>query len=219
MPALQSVGVKDLINGPEAFTPDGNFILGEAPAVKGFFVGCGFNAFGIAAGGGAGWALAAWIADGKAPMDLWPVDIRRFGAHHASADWVRRRTLELYGKHYTVAWPFEEHDSARPLRTSTLYGRLQARGACFGEKMAWERAQLVRPAGRRAKGRVRLRPAKLVHACRQRTSRRAWDGRFVRSKFLCKIHHLRHRCGNRADMDLRRQRGQAARFPSPTPRC
>ncbi len=139
VPALQDAGIKDLVNGPEAFTPDGNFILGEAPQLRNFFVGCGFNAFGIAAGGGAGRALAEWIDGGEAPFDLWPVDIRRFGSHHANQDWVRTRTLELYGKHYTVAWPFEEHESARPTRTSALYDRLKEGGACFGEKMGWER--------------------------------------------------------------------------------
>ncbi len=139
VPALESVGARDLINGPEAFTPDGNFILGEAPGTKGFFVGAGFNAFGIASAGGAGWALAEWIAGGGAPMDLWAVDIRRFGAHHGDGEWVRTRTLELYGKHYAVSWPFEEHASGRPLRTLALYGRLGQAGACFGEKMGWER--------------------------------------------------------------------------------
>ena len=139
VPALASVGVRELINGPESFTPDGNFILGEAPEVKGFFVGAGFNAFGIAAGGGAGKALAEWIVEGEPPMDLWVVDIRRFGKHHRSDDWVRARTLELYGKHYTIGWPHEEHRSGRPLARSPLYGELERAGACFGEKFGWER--------------------------------------------------------------------------------
>ncbi|MCP4329347.1 MAG: FAD-dependent oxidoreductase [Alphaproteobacteria bacterium] len=147
VPALATAGVKDLINGPEAFTPDGNFILGEAAEVSNFFVGCGFNAFGIASGGGAGRALAEWIAGGEAPFDLWPVDIRRFGSHHGDPNWVRERTLELYGKHYAMAWPFEEHESARPVRTSALYRRLKDQGACFGEKMAWERPNWFAPEG------------------------------------------------------------------------
>ncbi|WP_395680579.1 glycine cleavage T C-terminal barrel domain-containing protein, partial [Inquilinus sp.] len=119
--------------------PDGNFILGEAPELRGFYVGAGFNAFGIASGGGAGKALAEWIVGGEPPYDLWPVDIRRFGRAQADVDWVRKRTLELYGKHYTIAWPNEEHASARPLRRSPLYDRLKAQGACFGEKLGWER--------------------------------------------------------------------------------
>jgi sarcosine dehydrogenase len=139
VPALQTAGVKQLINGPESFTPDGNFILGEAPEQQGIFIGAGFNAFGIASGGGAGMALAEWVAKGAAPFDLWPVDIRRFGAVHRSTDWVRSRTMEAYGKHYTIAWPGEEMASARPTRRSPLYAHLQAAGAVFGEKLGWER--------------------------------------------------------------------------------
>lgn len=139
VPALETAGVKQLLNGPESFTPDGNFILGEAPELKNFFVGAGFNAFGIASGGGAGMALAEWVAKGEPPYDLWPVDIRRFGRPHFDTDWVRTRTLEAYGKHYTLAFPFEEHSSGRPCRKSPLYDRLKAQGACFGEKLGWER--------------------------------------------------------------------------------
>ncbi len=139
VPAMQTAGIKQLINGPESFTPDGNFILGEAPELRNFFVGAGFNAFGIASGGGAGMALAEWVAKGQAPFDLWPVDIRRFGRVHGAVDWVRARTAEAYGKHYTIAWPSEEHTSARPARRSPLYAHLKAQGACFGEKLGWER--------------------------------------------------------------------------------
>lgn len=140
VPALAEAGIKQFINGPESFTPDGNFILGEAPELRGFFVGAGFNAFGIASAGGAGMALAEWVAKGEPPFDLWPVDIRRFGRPHADTDWVRARTLEMYGKHYTIAWPGEEHESARPCRRSPLYQQLKDAGACFGEKLGWERA-------------------------------------------------------------------------------
>lgn len=139
VPKLQEVGVKQLLNGPESFTPDGNFILGEAPELRNFFVGAGFNAFGIASGGGAGMALAEWVAKGEPPYDLWPVDIRRFGRPHFDTDWVRKRTYEAYGRHYTMAWPHEEYTSGRPARRSALYDRLKAQGACFGEKLGWER--------------------------------------------------------------------------------
>ncbi len=139
VPAMQTAGIKQFINGPESFTPDGNFILGEAPEVRGIFVGAGFNAFGIASGGGAGMALAEWVAKGEPPYDLWPVDIRRFGKNTLDTNWVRTRTLEAYAKHYTMAWPFEEHRSGRPLRRSPLYERLKAQGASFGEKLGWER--------------------------------------------------------------------------------
>jgi 4-methylaminobutanoate oxidase (formaldehyde-forming) len=136
---MQSVGIKQFINGPESFTPDGNFILGEAPETRGVFVGAGFNAFGIAAGGGAGMALAEWVAKGEPPFDLWPVDIRRFGRNAMDTGWIRARTLEAYAKHYTMAWPFEEYKSGRRLRRSPLYDRLKSQGACFGEKLGWER--------------------------------------------------------------------------------
>ncbi|MCM2473308.1 FAD-dependent oxidoreductase [Rhizobium sp. CG5] len=139
VPALETAGIKQLLNGPESFTPDGNFILGEAPELKNFFVGAGFNAFGIASGGGAGMALAEWVHKGEPPYDLWPVDIRRFGRPHFDTDWVRTRTLEAYGKHYTLAFPHEEYSSGRPCRKSPLYDRLKAQGACFGEKLGWER--------------------------------------------------------------------------------
>jgi 4-methylaminobutanoate oxidase (formaldehyde-forming) len=147
VPALEHAGIKQFINGPESFTPDGNFILGEAPEVRGIYVGAGFNAFGIASGGGAGMALAEWVAKGEPPYDLWPVDIRRFGKHQRDENVVRTRTLEAYAKHYTMAWPFEEYRSARPLRRSPLYELLKAQGACFGEKLGWERPNWFAAAG------------------------------------------------------------------------
>ncbi len=147
VPALETAGIKTLTNGPESFTPDGNFILGEAPELKNFFIGAGFNAYGIAAGGGAGMALAEWVAKGEAPFDLWPVDIRRFGRPHFDTDWVRSRTVEAYSKHYTMAWPHEEHSSGRPCRKSPLYDTLLEKGACFGEKLGWERPNWFAPKG------------------------------------------------------------------------
>lgn len=147
VPALADVGINKLINGPEAFTPDGYFLLGEAPEVRNYFVGAGFNAFGIAAAGGAGWALAEWIVNGEPPYDLWPVDIRRFSHAQRDSRWISNRTLEMYGKHYTMAWPHEEHESGRPLRRSPLYEHLRGHGACFGEKMAWERPNWFAPEG------------------------------------------------------------------------
>src|SRR5690606_13883283 len=138
VPALETAGVKQLINGHESFTPDGNFILGEAPELRGFYVGCGFNAFGIASAGGAGRALAEWIVAGEPPMDLWPVDIRRFGLPHDDDLWVLSRTLELYGKHYTIAWPGEEHGSGRRLPRPPLCDRLRDAGAGVGEPVGSE---------------------------------------------------------------------------------
>ena len=145
VPALETAGVKQMINGPESFTPDGNFILGLAPECSNMFVGAGFNAFGIASGGGAGWVLAQWVADGEAPLDLWVVDIRRFSSLHRDRNWVRDRTLEAYGKHYTIGFPHEEYVTGRPRIVSPLYERLKAHRVVFGSKLGWERPNWFAP--------------------------------------------------------------------------
>ncbi len=145
MPALETAGIKQMINGPESFTPDGNFILGSAPECANMFVGAGFNAFGIASGGGAGWVLAQWVVSGEAPMDLWVVDIRRFSGLHQDRDWVCERTLEAYGKHYTIGFPHEEYDTGRPRIISPLYERLKDHRAVFGSKLGWERPNWFAP--------------------------------------------------------------------------
>jgi len=147
VPALGQAGIKQMINGLESFTPDGNWIIGEAPELANVFIGAGFNAFGIASAGGAGMALAEWVADGEPPFDLWPVDLRRFGRNHRDPAWVRTRTLEAYARHYTIAWPAEEFQSGRPLRRSPLYDRLAAKGAVFGEKLGFERPNWFAQAG------------------------------------------------------------------------
>jgi sarcosine dehydrogenase len=147
IPALETAGIKSMINGPESFTPDGNFILGRAPELDNFYVAAGFNAFGIASGGGAGWVLAEWVASGEAPLDLWVVDIRRFSELHKDRDWVAARTLEAYGKHYAIGFPHEEYASGRPCITSPLYERLKRRGAVFGSKLGWERPNWFAPDG------------------------------------------------------------------------
>ena len=147
VPALENTGVRTLTNGPESFTPDGNFILGEAPEIQNFFVGAGFNAYGIASGGGAGKALADWVVNGEQPMDLWSADIRRFSSLHNDKAWVRERTIEACSKHYDMAWPFEEYKSGRPRLTSPLYDRLQKHNASFGSKLGWERPNWFAPAG------------------------------------------------------------------------
>jgi sarcosine dehydrogenase len=147
VPALEHTGIKKMINGPESFTPDGNFMLGAAPELKNFYVGAGFNAFGIASGGGAGWVLADWVAKDEAPMDLWVVDIRRFSDLHKDRKWTSERTLEAYGKHYTVGFPHEEYESGRPRIVSPLYERLQKLNACFGSKLGWERPNWFAPYG------------------------------------------------------------------------
>jgi len=146
-PCLETAGVSRLVNGPEAFTPDGNAIMGPAPELENCFVAAGFNAFGIAAGGGAGRMMAEWIVDGEPSLDLWPLDIRRFGQYHRSTKYIVERTKEIYGKHYTISWPFEEHVSSRGIKRSALYFLLKEKGAAFGAKFGWERANWFAPEG------------------------------------------------------------------------
>ncbi len=143
VPALATAGVRQLINGPESFTPDGHFILGEAPELRNFYVGAGFNAFGIAAAGGAGMALARLVGEHEPPFDLGPVDIRRFGAPHRNRDWVRRRTNGAYATHYTLAGAGGENMVARPYRQLVLHDELESSGGRFGENLGWERVDWI----------------------------------------------------------------------------
>jgi len=146
-PCLEKAEIKMLLNGPESFTPDGNFILGEAPELRNYFVCAGFNSAGIANSGGAGRLVAEWIAQGEPSTDVWEVDIRRFGACTGNRKALAERTGETLGLHYAMRWPRQELETARPLRTSPLYDILAAKGAEFGNKNGWERANYFRPPG------------------------------------------------------------------------
>ena len=140
VPAFAGAEVTRIINGPEAFTPDGEFMMGEAPGVRGFFVAAGFNAYGIAAGGGVGKVLAEWIVDGQPSLDVWRMDIRRFGPQYTHAAHTIARSTEALARRYgAVSLPFEEWDTARGFRLSPLYSRLVDLGAVLGEKGGWER--------------------------------------------------------------------------------
>jgi len=139
IPALANANFVKFVNGPESFTPDNNFIIGETPTVHGCFVAAGFNSAGIACAGGAGKVLAEWIVGGAAPMDLWSVDIRRFTAQQNNRTFLRARVAEVLGLHYQMAWPNREMETARNIRKTPLYDRLAAAGACFGQKNGWER--------------------------------------------------------------------------------
>ncbi len=140
LPALETARIRRQVNGPESFTPDTRYILGEAPELRGFFVAAGFNSVGIASAAGAGKALAEWIVEGRPTMDLWDVDIRRFAAWQANPRYLRDRTVEALGLLYAMHWPFRQVETARPVRRSVLHDRLAARGACFGVVAGWERA-------------------------------------------------------------------------------
>ena len=139
-PCLETAEIKMLLNGPESFTPDGNFILGEAPELRNYFVCAGFNSSGIANSGGAGRLMAEWIVGGEPSTDLWDVDIRRFGPFTGNRRALAERTAETLGLHYAMRWPRQELETVRPLRTSPLYDFLAAKGAEFGSRNGWERA-------------------------------------------------------------------------------
>ena len=147
IPALAQAGIKMFYNGPESFTPDNQFILGEAPELRNFFVGAGFNSVGIASAGGAGRALAEWITEGEPSLDASAVDIRRFARFNGNNQWLHDRVSEVLGLHYAVPWPNRELTSARPFRRSPAYHLLNQANACFGAKMGWERANFFAPAG------------------------------------------------------------------------
>jgi glycine cleavage system T protein len=140
IPAIETAPVRRHVNGPESFTPDGRYLLGEAPECKGFFVAAGFNSIGIASGAGAGRAVAEWIVGGEPPMDLWDVDIRRVAPFQGNARYLRDRTVEMVGALYAMHWPFLQPVTSRGVRKSVLHDRLAGRGACFGVVMGWERA-------------------------------------------------------------------------------
>jgi 4-methylaminobutanoate oxidase (formaldehyde-forming) len=147
IPALHHTGIRKFYNGPESFTPDNQFIVGEAPELANFFVGAGFNSVGIASAGGAGRALAEWIVEGEPTVDLVAQDIRRFAPFNGNNQWLHDRVGEILGLHYGVPWPNRELVTSRPFRRSPVYHLLQAAGAQYGSKMGWERANVFAPAG------------------------------------------------------------------------
>jgi 4-methylaminobutanoate oxidase (formaldehyde-forming) len=155
VPMLEEAEVVRLVNGPEAFTPDGEFILGES-SVRGFWVAAGFCAHGLAGAGGMGRLVAEWIVEGQPGLDVWEMDSRRFGRHYAGREYTLARTLEVYSTYYDVRYPGQERQAGRPLRLSPTYARLAELGASFGEKSGWERANWFEPNA--ARGDESLRP-------------------------------------------------------------
>ena len=144
VPAIADAGVSRIINGPEGFTPDNEFILGESE-VGGFFVAAGFCAHGIAGAGGIGRQMATWIVEGEPELDVWRMDIRRFGAQYRSQAFTLARTTEVYATYYDIHYPNEERQAGRPLRLSPAYARVAELGAVFGEKSGWERPNWFAP--------------------------------------------------------------------------
>ncbi len=140
MPLLQTAGVHTFFNGPESFTPDDRYYLGEAPGLRGYWVAAGYNSIGIISSGGAGMALAQWIAEGEPPFDLWDVDLRRAQPFQKNRRYLRERVSETLGLLYADHFPMRQMATARGVRRSPVHDRLAARGAVFGEVAGWERA-------------------------------------------------------------------------------
>ncbi len=144
VPAIENAEVIKLLNGPEGFTPDGEFLLGPT-TVKGFWVACAFCAHGLAGAGGIGKVMAEWIIDGSPEWDMWRLDVRRFGPNYNSINYTVARTFETYTQYYDIHFPGEERMSKRNVRTSPTYYRLRDLGCSFGEKMGWERPNWFKP--------------------------------------------------------------------------
>jgi glycine cleavage system T protein len=144
VPILEKAEIRQLLNGPEGFTPDGEFLLGPT-TVKGFWVACAFCAHGLAGAGGIGKTMAEWIIDGHPEWDVWRLDVRRFGSNYNSRDYTVARTLETYTQYYDIHFPGEERLSRRGLRLSPTYYRLRELGCHFGEKTGWERPNWFKP--------------------------------------------------------------------------
>jgi 4-methylaminobutanoate oxidase (formaldehyde-forming) len=152
LPVLGSAGIQTFFNGPESFTPDDRYILGEAPEVRNFFVAAGFNSVGIQSAGGAGMALAEWMDKGNAPMDLWDVDIRRMQSFQVNRKYLHDRVSETLGLLYADHFPYRQFETGRNIRRSPIHHCLEQAGACFGEVNGWERANWFLPQSERAAG-------------------------------------------------------------------
>ena len=140
LPLFQTAGIHTFFNGPESFTPDDRYYLGEAPELGGYWIAAGYNSVGIAGSGGAGMALAHWITEGEAPFDLWEVDIRRAQPFQRNRKYLRERVSETLGLLYADHFPYRQVETARGVRRTPLHDHLKARGAVFGEVAGWERA-------------------------------------------------------------------------------
>ena len=236
VPAIGDAGVNRMINGPEAFTPDNEFILGESE-VRGFFVAAGFCAHGIAGAGGIGRQVASWIVDGEPELDLWKMDIRRFGAQYRSQAYTLARTVEVYSTYYDIHYPNEERRAGRPLRLSPTYETAGRAGCGLRREVRLGAAELVRverPGRRRRAPAARLgRPALVAgdrrggtrDADRRRVVRRVElqqdrDRRTRRLRLPAAAVRQRHRPAGRLDrvhpdaQPARRDRGRLHRHPA-----
>ncbi|MDF1595466.1 MAG: FAD-dependent oxidoreductase [Acidimicrobiia bacterium] len=148
LPALANVGIRKLFTGPESFTPDNGFLIGEAPELRNFFVAAGFNSLGILTGGGAGSIVANWIVDGLPPVDVTDIDIARLLPFQTNRPYLAERSVELLGRlHSTGSWPHSHPTTARNVRRSAIHERLEKAGAHFADSSGWENAAWFAPPG------------------------------------------------------------------------
>ena len=180
VPVLAETGIRLFFSGPESFTPDGFFHLGEVPDLDNYYAACGFNSIGFLSGPGAGEALAEWIVDGHPPVDLPEADPRRVVPFQTNRRYLERRVVETLDRAYTIHWPFEQRDSARGIRRSPLHDRVAAAGAVFGELAGWERANWyavdgIAPEGQPAYGRPHFFDAWAAEHCAVREGVAVFD--------------------------------------------
>jgi glycine cleavage system T protein len=147
VPALEGAGIQKFFCGPESFTPDVRYHLGESAELENCFVAAGLNSIGLQSAGGIGKVVSEWIRDGHPPVDLWEVDVRRNMPFQVNRKYLQARVRESLGLLYATHWPFRQYETARGVRRSAVHERLTRAGACFGEAFGWERANWYAPAG------------------------------------------------------------------------
>ncbi len=214
VPVLGETGIQLFFNGPESFTPDDRYLLGEAPELADLFVAAGFNSIGIQSAGGAGKVLADWILDGHPPMDLWDVDIRRAMPFQRNRRYLRDRTVETLGLLYAMHWPYRQVESARGVRqVGAARPARGARAPASARLAGWERPTGIAPAGQSTpRLRVQLRPAELVRALRRRAPARcARRSGCSTSPRFAKFVVEGPRCGSASLDRISRQRRRRAR--------
>ena len=184
VPALESAGARMLLNGPESFTLDNNPLMGEAPGLDGFWFCCGMNSAGVVLGGGAGWATAMWIVEGKTPVDVSAADVKRFPAALDAVRALHERIPEVLAHHFSIRWPGREYTTARGVRRSSLHGVLKGRGARFGARSGWEKPLYFDPESRVRVDDLRFgRPAWFDHQGAEHRAAREGVALFDQSSF------------------------------------
>ena len=188
MPAFGTAGIKNVVNGPDGYTPDGRCLMGPVPGLRDFHVLAGFSIFGIVFAGGAGRYAAEWIVDGQPSDNMWELDVRRFGDYARSPSFLVPRALDVYEREYAIHYPEEERDAGRPVKQDALHDVLRERGAVMGFRFGWERP-LWFSRERRAR-RVLDAARELARRGRRGVPRRALGGRRARPDELRQVPRL-----------------------------